>query len=232
MHNLPRQRQGSGTDTVAHFGELKEPCLRFIEESQIVVGCVAWITDPDIMKALSGRFVALVVQKENWWKKGDARGMKLAEGYSNLTGGLPASSFPPPLKSFGEVGLAPIACMGGTGGGNGYGNPLMHHKFIIRCKAVKGKLVPVAVWTGSFNFSTNANSSFENAVEIHDPAIAQAYLDEFSIVASLSEKMNWRIGVATPGNLGVAYVPPKPKARKTVPARKGAGAAKRATRKR
>lgn len=51
--------------------------------------------------------------------------------------------------------------------------------------------VPEAVWTGSFNFSVNAGRSLENAVFIEDTAIAQAYANEFSQVAALSEPLNW-----------------------------------------
>jgi phosphatidylserine/phosphatidylglycerophosphate/cardiolipin synthase-like enzyme len=37
----------------------------------------------------------------------------------------------------------------------------------------------VAVWTGSFNLSRNANYSLENGVIIHSPKIAREYFREF-----------------------------------------------------
>lgn len=241
LHSEPLIRPTSTPHGVAtaHFGALHDPVLRFIAQSDAIVGCVAWITSGKILDALAGKRVALVVQKESWWKKGDARGSSLARRYANLSCGLPASAFPDPLgsKTFrgkpvpNDSPIAPIACVG-------YGNssqfqPLMHHKFIVRCTLdPDGALVPQAVWTGSFNFSANANDSFENAVEIHDPTIAAAYLSEFALVASLSEPMNWRFSKPTPkgaaaGAVEFAPLPPKPKQTTTRVVR-GAGK-KRAT---
>ncbi len=226
LHTQPRQRSTLTPHGVctAHFGELHEPLLRFITASEVVVGCVAWVTSSKILDALAQRPVALVVQKENWWKKRDARGTALARRYAALTGGLPASAFPDPLgtKSFrgkpvpNDAVMAPIACVG-YGSGSQF-QPLMHHKFIVRCVVgPDGRLGPTAVWTGSFNFSANANDSFENAVEIHDPVVAAGYLAEFALAASLSEPMNWRLTRPNPkgaasGAVPFAPLPAKPKA--------------------
>lgn len=226
LHAGPRLRPTSTPHGVAtvHFGELHGPVLDFIAGSEVIVGCVAWITSGQILDALASKRVALVVQKEGWWKRGDTRGAALARRYAALTGGLAASAFPEPLgtKTFrgkpvpNSAELAPIACVGyGYGSGSQF-QPLMHHKFIVRCTLDEaGQLVPLAVWTGSANFSANSNDSMENALVIHDPAIAAAYLGEFALVASLSEPMNWRLSRPSPKGAGVAVfapIPPKPKA--------------------
>ncbi|MGL5823679.1 MAG: hypothetical protein ACRCYU_02285 [Nocardioides sp.] len=211
-------RTGRGTAT-ARFGELHDPLVEFILDSEVIVGCVAWITEPSILEALSDRPVALVVQKENWWKKTDGRGVRLAGRYTKLTGGLPASQFPVPLAARGGAVLPPIACAGHAGATMA---PLMHHKFVVRCSRAKGKLVPLAVWTGSFNFSANANESFENALEVHDPTIAAAYLAEFATVASVSESMNWTRRAATPASKPPAKIKTKTKAAKRPVTRKRA----------
>lgn len=194
-------RSTSDGRTTAHFGELRQPLVAFITGSEIVVGAVAWITCPKIVAALAARPVALVVQKENWWKKADTRGRALAARYASLRGGICASALPAPLSSLTDS-LPPIACVGYSKAGS---FPLMHHKFIVRCKQEDTPagpvLVPLAVWTGSFNFSGNANDSLENAVEIHDPAVAAAYLREFALVASLSEGLNWRMSKPSPAKL-------------------------------
>lgn len=193
-----------GGPVVAHFGELRAPLLRFIDKSDVLVGCVAWITSPPVLSALASKHVALVVQKESWWKKNDARGIALADRYNALRGDMPARAFPEPLSRRRTSTVPAIACLGygDTKGGRpgGATPPLMHHKFLIRC-TVTGKagapdsnLEPVAVWTGSFNFSGNANDSLENAVEIHDPVIAAAYLSEFAAIARVAEPMTWRLG--------------------------------------
>ena len=206
LHPQPRRRPTTCSKgvTTAHFGELRDPLIDFINGSEVIVGCVAWVTERTILSALAARPVALVVQKENLWKKTDARGKSLAQRYVALNGGLPAQAFPAPLSSSKAI-LAPISCLGH--GSASQTNPLMHHKFIVRCSMREGLLVPAAVWTGSFNFSANANCSLENAVEIHDPIIAAAYLAEFSLAASMSEGMNWRFTKPS-SNLGRVFVAP------------------------
>lgn len=204
FHNLPLIRDTESeytTKVVAHLGELRTACVNFISGSDIIVGSVAWLTDPAIIKVLSKRFVALTVQKENWWKKTDRRGRNLAKWYASLVGGLPASAFPEPLASFGgDATLAPIACVGYSGA-SAFA-PLHHHKFLVRCRVTKvGKLAADAVWTGSFNLTKNASEGYENAVEIHDPIIAGAYLNEFALMACMSEPLHWRR--ATPDPHGI-----------------------------
>lgn len=219
LHDAAANRDTSTPHGIAtaHFGELRRPLLKFILDSEVVVGCVAWVTERFILEALAARPSALIVQKENWWKKTDARGKNLATRYAALTGGLPASAFPEPLATRRVRGkpapndaiLAPIACVG-------YGaatqhSPLMHHKFIVRCtRDADGTLVPLAVWTGSQNFSANSDRSFENAVEIHDQTIAAAYLEEFALVASVSEPMNWRYSKPMPKGAGGTPFKPLP----------------------
>ena len=52
-------------------------------------------------------------------------------------------------------------------------------------------VVPYKVWTGSFNFTNNAERSFENAVVLEEPSIVQAYFKEFQQIAALSEPLDW-----------------------------------------
>lgn len=250
LHHLIDAPERRGTNTphgvcTAHFGDLRGPLLEFVSGSDVIVGCVAWVTENDILTALAGRPCALVVQKENWWKKTDSRGQTLARRYAALDGRLPASLFPAPLgvKTFrrkqvpNDAPLPPIACVGYGSGGHHL--PLMHHKFVVRCILVddpqtgEETLVPAAVWTGSFNFSGNASNSFENAVEIHDPTIAAAYLDEFALVASVSEPMNWRLSRPNPKGAGAAVFTPPPVPPKKTTSRvvKGAGKKRAASRK-
>lgn len=228
LHDQPHRRTTSGSETAgtatkAHFGELRAPLLEFIEGSEIIVGCVAWLTDQQILAALSRRPAAVVVQKENWWKKADNRGRALAARYVGLKGGVRTSQ----LGYDTDIELAPIACAG-TAGSGPFANPLMHHKFLVRCTLVNGMLVADAVWTGSFNLSNNANDSCENAVEIYDPEIAEAYLREFSLVMTLSEPMNWTTRAPKPGRLGKVFIPPASHAApKPVRARRPRRAAKK-----
>lgn len=242
LHGTTTTRSTSTPHGVAttHFGELRTPLLRFISDSEVVAGCVAWLTDRQVLDALTHRPSFLLVQKESWWKRTDARGQHLARRYAALNGGLPASAFPEPLatRKFrgkpipNDTVLAPIACVG-YGNGGQY-QPLMHHKFVVRAVlGPDGVLVPTAVWMGSANFTSTAlDSSVENAIEIHDPTIAAAYLDEFALIASISEPMNWRFNRPTPKGLGTVFVaPPVPPKQTTTHVVSGVGRRKAAAKK-
>jgi hypothetical protein len=229
LHNFvdaPRVRNVStpGGVCTVHLGELHTPLLRFIRGSEVVVGCVAWVTNPEFLEALGSRVSAVVVQKENWWKKADARGLGLARRYAALGNGIPVSALPDAGRLAPRERLAAISCVGYRAAHG----PLMHHKFLVRCvveRAADGSenLVPIAVWTGSRNLTSLANDSFENAVEIHDPTIAAAYLEEFVLVASLSESMNWRSTTPKPEGGTSIKVPHKPRQTTKNVVRKGSG---------
>lgn len=182
-----------------HFGEIHQPLLRYIAGTQIAVGCVAWVTSKTILAQLAAcERTALVVQKENFWKKPDSRGQRLRSGYERLRGDMPLSAFPLPLPRMdGHGGTVPAISCVGVSSTRMY-DPLMHHKFLVRCVRHGDRLKPLAVWVGSANFSEGANNSFENAVEIHDPAVAESYLVEFARVAALSEPMMWRSAQPNP----------------------------------
>lgn len=214
-----------------HFGDLSHALIDFIHDSDAIVGCVAWITNRDIVAALATRPVGIIVNKEWALRSTDRKPSSQRQRalLGTLNGGLLRMNFPKPLADIpaGSDRIDAVRCVGHTarGGGN---TPLMHSKFIVRLE--RGK--PVAVWTGSFNFTTNASSNIENAVEIHDTVIARAYLEEFARVAAISEPMEFKAGKADPswdlaGPAETARKPtPKQTADDTKPTRTRAGETK------
>lgn len=175
---------------ITHFGDLRPALLKFIAGSDAIVGCVAWVSGSDIIDLLSQRPVALIVNKEPFLKpNGRASAARQRENLTRLVGGLRRRDFPAPLsrmyQSRSDI-IDPVRCVGHTGA-RVQNSPLMHHKFAVRL--TNGK--PTAVWTGSFNWTANASSSIENAIEIHDPKVAEDYLKEFARVASLSEPLDY-----------------------------------------
>jgi phosphatidylserine/phosphatidylglycerophosphate/cardiolipin synthase-like enzyme len=48
-----------------------------------------------------------------------------------------------------------------------------------------------SVWTGSFNFTKNSARSLENAVVIRNPVIVDAYMNEWTQIAAISEPLDW-----------------------------------------
>jgi len=198
------QRTTISGPLVAHFGDLTERAVRFIEDSPAIVGCVAWLTEPRLLGALAGRDTSIVVQKEDFLRP-DARATegwaaRLRASYGLLHNSFARFQFPAPLgfSSYAtDPTLEPVRCVGNHNSNRSPAMPRMHHKFLVRLEydedadSAADHVRPVAVWTGSFNFSKNAGYSFENAVEIHDAVIARSYFEEFSRVMSLSEPLEW-----------------------------------------
>lgn len=151
-----------------------------------------------IIEALSSRPTALILNKEWALRSGDTSSYAVhqRERLSRLRGGMLASGFPSPLCDVApaRTKLEAVRCAGHSPRVRSQNSPLMHHKFLVRLSGGK----PVAVWTGSFNFTANASSSLENAVEIHDPVIAGAYLAEFARVAAISEPLEFAAGKSDP----------------------------------
>lgn len=198
-----RERSVEAGNTIAHFGDLTSAAIAFIEASPAVIGCVAWLTELRILSALRNRPVALIVQKEDFlrpdafavsnWKQ------RLRTAYGALSGGFDRFEFPAPLSSASvatDPSIEAVRCVGNHNSERLPAMPRMHHKFLVRVERDTTSrswepVRPLAVWTGSFNFSANGGRSFENAVEIHDPEIAAGYVAEFARVATLSEQLDW-----------------------------------------
>ena len=224
-----RRGVSSGKVTV-HFGDVATAAEAFISESPMIVGCVAWVKSRRLVAALAQRPVALVVNKEFGLR---VQGHPEREPLLLLRGGVPSDALPIPKPK--EPVLEPVRCVGWAAKGK-FG-ALMHHMFLVRLSKT-GK--PVAVWTGSFNLTAGAERNIENALTITDPAVAQAFLEEFTRVWALSEPLLFASGTPTPGsNAKVAERVPvkrakrkaaakKPAAKKPAAAKKTATAKKRA----
>ena len=197
-----------------YFRDLKSNLISEIEKHDTIFGCIAWLTDFDILKALQGKKVYICVQKEdflrpdsneielnpNSWK------IQLQELYEKLFVYEADGSWflfkgynfidHLSIASFIQSG---IRCVGNYNNEKKPANPRMHNKFMIFADELKNKeytesekfIFPKKVWTGSFNFTNNAGYSLENAVLIDNKEIAEAYYKEFALIYSISEPLNW-----------------------------------------
>jgi hypothetical protein len=227
-----RARGASHGAVRAHLGDIATPLAAFLAASESVVGCIAWITSPRLMDELVGKPVSLIVNKEFALRETDTHpsAVRNRANLARLTGGLRRCDFPAPLNQIaGAHGdtIDAVRCVGHISRGHTPNSPLLHHKFVVRLSAGK----PVAVWTGSCNFSVNAESSLENAVEIHDPAIAAAYLAEWARVATVSEPMDFLAGKAEPNWTNKRHPGPSAAAAEPALAPKRRPAARAATKK-
>ena len=177
------------------FRDLPRQLVGFIERAEAVVGCVAWLTHPRILRALSTTPAAIVVQKEDFLRPdiGGPSNKKLWAQYAAISG-LAKHVFGGlinQMSTHGGVGVEGVRCVGMRRPRGTATFPRMHHKFLVFCNFEEERLQPRAVWTGSFNFSNNAELSLENAVYIKRRSIAEAFLREFEQVVAISEPLNW-----------------------------------------
>lgn len=195
----------------AIFTRHVERLVSLIHEYDFAFGCAAWLTHPKILDALATRrWAQIVVQKEDFLRPdGEDEGASwkstLQQRYSRLNG---VSRYDAPgcvrnMSCATGSHVEGVRCMGMRGERN---VPRMHHKFLVlgKTQVIDSELAgcikwqPRCVWTGSFNFTQNAENSIENAVVIHDEKIAQAYLDEWSQVLALSESCDWKSEYVAP----------------------------------
>lgn len=188
------------------FRSLDTRLIEFINEAEMVIGCVAWLTNFNILKALAQKQCSIVVQKEDFlrpdlnnvegdWKK------TLRESYEQLKCSLERYSFPgivSELSVFGDLKVSGVRCVGNHNYERIAAFPRMHNKFLVACSILKSTekhepplIIPEKVWSGSFNLSENATLSFENALIITCPKISNAYMNEFEQIYALSEGLDW-----------------------------------------
>lgn len=203
-------RHGSTVSRV-HFHYLAGHLIWYIRQADLVVGCVAWLTHESLLAALSqlSYGTALVVQKEDFLRPdapsptGTFRASpwktRLHDAYGALHHPLGRTCYPEPLGSCsicGDPGIDPVRCMGNHNRDKEPAFPRMHHKFLVFCRVHAQRhfyedVQPYAVWTGSFNLTQNAERSLENALYLTDPALVQAYYQEWAQIEALSEPLNW-----------------------------------------
>ena len=208
----------------AVFSDLELRLCQIITQYPVVVGCTAWLTSFNVLDALRGREVSLIVQKEDWLRPdagqsptagpygravvGDWKSSMRAR-YAALTGIQDRHAFNHGYNQLSCEPYDPVRCAGILNQhGQKNATPRMHHKFMVFGKYVmmhyevpapdndldehdQWVFVPEAVWTGSYNPTTNATRSLENAVIIHDLEIARVFAEEWGAVLGFSEPLDW-----------------------------------------
>jgi hypothetical protein len=198
------------------FKNLENELVTMIKGSDAVIGCIAWLTNPVILEALSTIPTSIVVQKEDFlrpdseeiyseqWKE------KLHEQYMNVKTfkweqGDSIEGIDIIYNRWSAVchwhDKVAIRCAGHFNSEKKTAFPRMHHKFLVFLKkdsvAIHSeitytKYIPTAVWTGSFNFTVNSTNSLENAVIIRDEDITRQYSHEWYDLIGISEALDWK----------------------------------------
>jgi hypothetical protein len=205
------------------FRQHRDRLLTLITEYPYVLGCVAWLTDMRVLDALATRKgVNILVQKEDFLRP-DLDGaadfaVTLRRAYDRLetVERHYAPGIAPELSYCSGAGAA-IRCVGNYNADKHPAWPRMYNKFLVFCSEYKRVdveaydwsvewdgdrsypyLRPDCVWTGSYNITFNAQKSFENAVILRDPDIADAYAREWAQILALSEPLDWQARWSAP----------------------------------
>ena len=189
------------------FHRQKEEILEYINQYNSVMGCVAWLTDYEILEALATKdFVSIIVQKEDFLRPDSGSSRKpLRELYASLPTYEHRKFLPSlaaSLSMAGDPSLEAIRCMGHHNSKKSPSLPRMHHKFLVFTNdfALNLNAPPQypwtvsdsdCVWTGSYNLSYTARRSIDNVVVLRSEEIVRAYIDEWSQILALSEPLDW-----------------------------------------
>lgn len=177
----PAEGVAPGAVTCLFDHELEPALIDFVNDSSHLVGCVAWVTNRQVLAAMAQRPTALVVQAER----------QMADGLRQLTCGFAKTDFHEAVRRSRRRWPHGIPAVSVVGAASRRGRTaLMHHKFLVDCDLGDDGLLPRRVWTGSMNFSHGgATRSLENAVIVDDPFIAGAYLAAFE--TALTTARDW-----------------------------------------
>lgn len=212
----PSTRSADGSVEVV-FRNIERRLIDEIRASRIVVGCVAWLTSGPILDALAEvEGVSIVVQKEDFLRpdlgvsEGDAWRRWLRGKYDCLPEGPQRFEYQGTvltgMNMLGDPTMECVRCLGNHNAEKRAAMPRAHHKFLVFCDHVEGKVerlpgggesfeagrvIPRKVWTGSYNLSRNAGRSLENAVLLTDERCVAAYFSEWGQLTGLSEPLDW-----------------------------------------
>ena len=122
-----------------YFRDLLPALLKYIRQADVVTGCVAWLTHPEIISALAkcNRGAAIVVQKEDFLRPdthaNDKWKSTLHSAYQSIGNRLCRSSFPhlSNLSVCGDPTLHGVRCVGNHNRDRDPAFPRMHNKFLV-----------------------------------------------------------------------------------------------------
>lgn len=198
-------------DVSVYFRGLKDRLISEINNSEIVLGAVAWLTDYDLLEAMSKKPCQIVLQKEDFLRPdmevilSRSSKLKLREAYNNLSFEYTSVSFSNKIfeLSYDEIfDIEPVRCFGLLTEKMKHCSPKMHNKFLIFCEfdTNTNKIKPKKVWSGSANLTEMSMYSLENAILIDNETIALQYLKEYEYIYYLSESLNWDSTWVSPFN--------------------------------
>jgi hypothetical protein len=138
---------GSDGKTLVFFKDLENHLIHFIQEADVVLGCVAWLTSEPILRAFAAkRGVSIIVQKEDFlrpdFRPNNDWSCGLRQLYRALPKGIDARNLSriltvltKPQSGDHAVLIEPVRCVGNYNVDRQPACPRSHHKFVIFCHA-------------------------------------------------------------------------------------------------
>lgn len=206
----------SNCDVEIIFRNIKERLISKLNNPGCcILGCVAWLTDFNILDAMKNKSCGILIQKEDFlrpdkpdipndWKnilRTKYENTTLADIHTQFCFRFEfESKLDDTMGCTKKSRMGEIRCSGHNPKYNlnqkHYTKPLMHNKFLVlgEMKDFCGytAFIPKEVWTGSFNMSSNANHSLENVVLIKNEEVAIAYTKEWANLYLDSESLDWK----------------------------------------
>lgn len=194
--NILNHEIKNGNNIIPYFDDIEIHLLKYINESTYIIGCVAWLTNENIIDAIIKKEgCKLIVNKEEYLSsklhhRNNRYCCNLRNKYDNIKDLCEIkidksnpiyNNLIEPLINTNKKG-AILTC------GIVNNKCKLHHKFII---FYDKSLNPIGVWTGSYNLSVNSNYSLENVIFIKDEYVINEYLKEFIMISKKSEPYNW-----------------------------------------
>ena len=201
------------------FRNQKKRLLELIRDYPYVCGCVAWLTDTDVLSAMAGmEHVSIIVQKEDFLRPDLYNSsdfcMRLRKAYEALPTTFDrydVEGIVGDLSWCSDPTLDSVRCVGNYNSDKKPAFPRMHNKFLVftedappevefmnEHRRILGISDNACVWTGSYNISNTATKSLENVVIIHSKKVAEAYFNEWAQITALSEPLDWKSKWSTP----------------------------------
>lgn len=186
-----------------YFRNIEKTIVEKIRGADAVFGCMAWLTNENILNALARKEACSFVCQEEDFLRPDANFIggtkkwknKIHRLYSRINGtyggwrlgGININTeIDCGIRRFGYLNRQKVPAF-----------PRMHNKFIVLCRegehtdAYDGLFEPYEVITGSYNYSENSNNSLENICCIRDKSIVQAYMNNFKDIFVMSAPLDW-----------------------------------------
>lgn len=136
-YDAPPDFVKSGNTTV-HFKNIKASLIKYIKEADHIRGCVAWLTDLEIIDQLSKRHCQIVIQKEDFLRPDIATDKNwtttLRKAYAKLGDWDKNDLHDEHSISYNDPNYTEsIRCVGNHNADKTPAHPRMHHKFIVFC---------------------------------------------------------------------------------------------------